>query len=273
MKIPNWLIIKIPLSTIIRFIWRHFIKKDMRKFGWIPQKPDKRDRKLTYMVRPLPEMVDLRPKDSPVYDQGNLGSCTGNAIAGAFEFEHIAEGLGDFKPSRLFIYYNERVIEHTVKKDAGAIIRDGFKVIGKGDKGVGVCSEDLWPYITSKFACKPSKKCFSEALKDLAIEYSALENNPAQLKGCLADGHPFVFGFTVYSNFMNIGSDGIMPLSEGSIEGGHAVMCVGYDDSRQVYIIRNSWGMDWGDKGYFYMPYEYMHGNLCSDFWTIRKVE
>ena len=239
-----------------------------KRFGWIKQEPDHRDKEIKFAIRELPKSDDLRPQCPPVVDQENLGSCTANAIAGAYAFEHLKQGEGEFNPSRLFIYYNERVIEHTIKQDAGAIIRDGFKVIHKK----GVCSEESWPYVISKFDVKPSKQCFSEALKNQAIQYMAVQQTPLQLKSCLADGYPFVFGFMVYSNFMNIGANGIMPMPAGAVEGGHAVMCVGYNETH--YIIRNSWGSKWGDKGYFYMPYEYMHNeNLCSDFWTIRKVE
>lgn len=247
-----------------------------KRFGWNPDLPDIRDYKLKLMVRKLPESIDLRSQCPPIYDQGNLGSCTANAIAGAYEFEHLKESFGEFVPSRLFIYYNERVIENSVNSDSGAMIRDGMKSIGNGDKGVGVCSETLWKYKISKFASKPSSKCYSEALKDQAIQYLSVQQSALQLKGCLADGFPFVFGFTVYSSFMNIGSDGIMimPLSSDSVEGGHAVMAVGYDEKQKAYIVRNSWGLDWGVKGYFYMPYDYMHNSdLSDDFWTIRKVE
>jgi C1A family cysteine protease len=246
-----------------------------RKFGWISQQPDIRDKHLPLTLKAVPPLVDLRSKCPPVYDQLNLGSCTANAIAAAYEYEHTRQGLGLFMPSRRFIYYNERVIENSVESDSGATLRDGMKVIGNGDKGVGVCSEWRWPYIVEEFAVQPSDECYRVAKHDEALQYLSVLQNPMQLKSCLAAGFPFVFGFTVYSSFMNIGSDGIMtmPLPDDIVEGGHAVMCVGYDDSKQAYIIRNSWGADWGVKGYFYMPYNYMHNaDLCDDYWTIRKV-
>jgi C1A family cysteine protease len=247
---------------------------ETKKFGWKKDSYDERDRKLMFRVVELPKSVDLRPKDTPIQDQGNLGSCTGNSSGANYNFEHINSGKGNFISSRLFIYYNARKIEGTVKEDSGAMLRDCFKTLGTGLQGKGVCSEELWPYNIGRFATKPCKKCYTEASKDRAIEYMRVEQTSMQLKGCLAEGHPFSFGFTVYSNFMNIGSDGIMSMPEGSEEGGHAVMCVGYDDAKQVYIVRNSWGSKWGDHGYFYMPYSYMHDkSLASDFWTIRKVE
>jgi|ERR1035437_6454154 C1A family cysteine protease len=245
-----------------------------RVFGWIKDSIDLKDRKLTLIARINPPYVDLRAKDTPIMDQSNCGSCTGNSSVAMYDYEHVNEGFGEFRGSRLFVYYNARKIEGTVNEDSGAMLRDCLKTLGTGSKGKGVCAETLWPYDVSKFANKPSCSCYSAAKKDQAIEYLAVEQTEMQLKGCLADGHPFVFGFTVYSNFMNIGSDGIMEMPKGSEEGGHAVLCVGYDDSRQVYIVRNSWGDSWGSKGYFFMPYTYMHDqSLCDDFWSIRKCE
>ena len=131
-----------------------------RKFGWIPQKPDFRDKKFKMMVRELPSSVDLRVLCTPMLDQGNLGSCTANAIASAYNYEHIRQFAKEFAPSRLFIYYNERAMEGTIKQDAGAVIRDGFKTINKQ----GVCAETIWPYNISKFASKPVPKCYYEGL-------------------------------------------------------------------------------------------------------------
>ena len=98
------------------------------------------------------------------------------------------------------------------------------------------------------------------------------------LKGCLAAGYPFVFGFTVLSSFetQEVADTGVMPMpADGDKQlGGHAVCCVGYDDDKQCFVVRNSWGSSWGDGGYFYMPYKYMtDSGLASDFWTIRWVE
>src|SRR5438445_13260812 len=133
--------------------------------GWVPDLPDQRD--LVYsapapFIMALPTAVDLRPQCPPVYDQGQLGSCTGNAIAGAIEFERLKQKLTDFVPSRLFIYYNERVIEGTVRSDSGAQIRDGIKSVASQ----GVCPETEWPYDITKFEQKPPSKAYADALTD-----------------------------------------------------------------------------------------------------------
>jgi C1A family cysteine protease len=246
-------------------------------YGWVPDLPDQRD--LVYSAPPafitaLPTAVDLRPHCPSVYDQGQLGSCTANAIGGAIEFERLKQGLSDFVPSRLFIYYNERVIEHTVNSDSGAQIRDGIKVVAKQ----GAPPETDWPYDINKFTEKPPAKAYQDAAKNQVSSYHRVTRVLNQFKGCLASGYPFVFGFTVYDAFESaqVAHTGHlnMPQPGEKVVGGHAVMAVGYDDTHQWFIIRNSWAATWGMKGYFTMPYQYlMESNLSDDFWTIRLVE
>lgn len=245
------------------------------KMGWLPDLPDQRDimyaAPMTVMLK-LPTSVDMRNQCPPVYDQGQLGSCTANALSGAYEFDLKKQQKPDFMPSRLFIYYNERVLINTVNSDSGAYIRDGIKTMNNQ----GVCPERDWPYDITKFTVKPSANCYAEASKCQIKSYQKLVNSLAQLKGCLAEGFPFVFGFTVYESFMTaqVAKTGIMPMPQQGEKtvGGHAVCAVGYDDSKQAFIIRNSWNTTWGIKGYFYMPYAYITSNLCNDFWTIRLV-
>ncbi|MEP6909122.1 MAG: C1 family peptidase [Actinomycetota bacterium] len=222
----------------------------------------------------LPKKVDLRSKMPPVYDQGELGSCTANAIGGVFEFEQVQQGLKDFMPSRLFIYYNERAMEGTIDTDSGAMIRDGIKSVAK----VGVCTETTWAYDISKFTEKPPKKAYDEAGKHQALIYRRVLDNLHQMQGCLASGHPFVFGFSVYQSFMTaeVAKTGEVPLPPRGEQliGGHAVIAVGYDDKTQRFIVRNSWGTGWGIKGYCTMPYGYLTDpGLARDFWAIHEVE
>jgi C1A family cysteine protease len=246
-------------------------------YGWSRDLPDARDfvygAPLMRFPQGLPPSVDLRSVCPPIYDQGQLGSCTANGIAGAIEFDQHKQGTTEFTPSRLFIYYNERVMENTVPQDAGAQIRDGIKSVAT----LGASPESDWPYDIAKFAQKPPLQAYTDAKQDLVTSYARVNQDLAQMQGCLADGYPFVFGFTVYASFEGpeIAKNGIMtmPAPGEKVVGGHCVVAVGYDDSQRMFIIRNSWGTGWGLKGYFMMPYEYMLGpRLTSDFWTIRSV-
>jgi C1A family cysteine protease len=258
-------------------------------YGWTPDLPDARDHLFAAplaAIGPLPASMDLRPKCPPVYDQGRIGSCTANSIAGAFEFLLLNEGQQDFTPSRLFIYYNERVIEHTVHTDSGAQLRDGVKSVAQ----LGVCPETEWPYDdtpppsdgapwppNAEAGKKPTKQCYTDALKHTVKSYQRVARGLTQMKGCLAQGYPFVFGFTVYESFesQQVAKTGIvpMPASGEQVLGGHAVLAVGYNDADQRFIVRNSWGTGWGDAGYFHMPYAYLtDAGLASDFWTLRLV-
>ncbi len=245
-------------------------------YGWVPDLPDHRDT-LYGAVRKipatLPPSVDLRPHCSPVEDQGQLGSCTGNSLAGAVEFLEKRDGVRFENVSRLFIYYNERVIEHTVSQDAGAMIRDGIKTLVKQ----GVCSEKTWPYKIAKFAVKPSPACYKEALDHQVLAYARIETLD-EMRTCLAEGYPFVFGFTVYESFesQQVAKTGVVPMPKPKEKmlGGHAVLAVGYKDAQKRFLVRNSWGSSWGMKGYFTIPYDYVaNRNLADDLWTIRRQE
>ena len=245
-------------------------------YGWVPDVPDQRDYLLSAVLRipaKLPGKVDLRPLCSKVEDQGQLGSCTANALAGALEFLERKDKVAFEDFSRLFIYYNERAVEHTIQSDSGAMIRDGIKTLAKQ----GVCSEKKWPYLISKFRLKPTPTCYKDALNHQITSYHRIITQD-EMRACLAEGFPFVFGFTVYESFESqaVAKTGVVNMPEQGEKslGGHAVLGVGYDDAEQRFIVRNSWGTGWGMKGYFTMPYKYVADrNLSDDFWTVRRGE
>jgi hypothetical protein len=258
----------------------HTHERKIKGYGWTRDVPDVRDH---YFAAPLflslPRRWSLLSKCPPVYDQSMLGSCSANAIAAAIQYERMRQGLprANRVPSRLFIYYNQRLIERDVEQDRGAQIRDGIKSVA----ALGACFEGAgkgeWSYDHARFAMKPPEACYANASLDRAVSYSRVRQQLDQLKGCIASGWPFVFGFTCYESFesASVARTGILHLPGLSehVIGGHAVMAVGYDDFSSVFVVRNSWGADWGDGGYFTMPYSYVTDpNLSGDFWTIRLV-
>ncbi len=245
-------------------------------YGWKPDLPDHRDVLYGVVHRvaaPLPSSADLRPICPPVENQGNLNSCTGNALAGVLEILEKKDKVPFQDLSRLFIYYNERVIEHSVQADDGAAIRDGIKSLVKQ----GVCTEESWPYVQNKWNVKPPRACYKEASEHQVTAYQRIQTLD-EMRACLAEGFPFVFGFSVYESFESpaIEKTGILDLPKPGERqvGGHAVVAVGYNDSDKRFIVRNSWGEAWGQGGYFTMPYEYLgNRNLADDLWTIRRAE
>ena len=155
--------------------------RKIQRYGWVPDLPDHRDYLYAAPIeifKALPASVDLRPGCPPVYSQGELGSCTANAIAGAIEFDQIKQGKIPFMPSRLFIYYNERAMEGTINSDSGAMIRDGVKSVANQ----GVCPESEWPYITSQFVLQPPARCYQDALSERAIVYQRIWQNLILMK-------------------------------------------------------------------------------------------
>ena len=213
--------------------------------------------------------IDLRNKCPPIYDQGELGSCTANALCAAVQFDKPS-----LHGSRLFVYYNERMLENTIPYDAGALLSDGIKTLQK----YGVCPESEWPYDITKFAIKPPQKCYIDSSKNIATKVANIKNDMKSMKNSLLNGYPFVVGIAIYDSFesVRVAATGMVPMpsQNDTLLGGHAVLCVGFDDKRQIWIMRNSWGINWGDKGYFYLPYNYLlDSNLSSDLWNIQTIK
>jgi C1A family cysteine protease len=254
-------------------------------------KPDHRDRLMAMPpVSELPPALSLRAMMPPVYDQGELGSCTANAIAAALDAIHAmdhpassangetTQGMsqcGFFGPSRLFIYYFERDAEGTVAEDAGGMLRDGIKVINRR----GACRETTWPYDISQFKNMPPETAIVEAKDYKAIQYERVPVSTLMIKSMIALNLPVVCGIQIYESFESdaVVATGFVPMPNTLTEqclGGHAVVIVGYDDSTRRFTLRNSWGAAWGDAGYFTLPYEYIQNpGFTSDAWAIQKAE
>jgi len=216
-----------------------------------------------------------------VYNQGSLGSCTANAVSFAYHCTELKQNnLKRISPSRLFLYYNTRALMGKTAVDSGAGIRTTMQAAAAN----GMCAESMWPYLTSRFADKPSAECYVEGVKCVVNEYISVPQTLENLKSVLVDGYPIAYGFNVYASFDRVGLDGKMPIPNKATEkinGGHAVCIVGYDDTIRFddatqlggFIVRNSWGVLWGAAGYFYVPYSVMlDTGVCSSFWFIRQV-
>lgn len=221
----------------------------------------------------LPTTVDLRNMFPPIYDQGELGSCTANALCSVFEFETIDQNIDvGFKPSRLFIYYNERKLEGTINEDSGATLSTGIKSLIK----YGVCSENICPYKVENFKKKPSTRAYKDARDHKVVISTNIEQDIFTMKATLYNKNPFVVGIAVYESFesQEVAKTGIvlMPKQGEKMLGGHAICICGYTETH--WIAKNSWGSNWGDKGYFYLPLIYLlDSNLSTDLWNISKIE
>ncbi len=258
--------------------------------GWLPDVPDYRDHtshskqvknlfnaQTPLCTGPLPDRVDLRKFCSPIEDQRDLGSCTAQAVAGLVEyFENRAKG--EFlDASRLFLYKVTRRL-YGFEGDSGAYIRGTIRAL----RIFGACPEDFWPYDTKRFDEEPTPFCYAFGQSYKAVEYYRLwDPDPAQLlkqlRGSLANELPFAFGFSVYSSIWDpeVQKTGDVPVpTDGDrLEGGHAIMAVGYDDNSKRLLIRNSWGTTWGDHGYGTLPYEYVEKGMADDFWVLVTAE
>lgn len=268
--------------------------------GWKPSVPDIRDWRHNFKGARTAASVDLRTTGHlpSVWDQGQIGSCTSHSAGAAYVFDLSLQGNiaapDDFMPSRLFHYYQERVMEGTTSEDAGATIADSVKAMNK----YGLPPEDEWPYIESKYASKPPQQAYTDALLRQALKYARVNRSVGDFQACLTAGIPIMVGFSVYESFEsnNVAANGVVPMprTREQLLGGHAVLVVGYLSGMEVsalleadglstanlnlssnyWVCRNSWSADWGHKGYFYMPQGYfMNSSLSSDFWTLQQVE
>lgn len=251
----------------------------LRGLGWIPDVPDFRDYSLTAndlraAGQGAPEASDLRSAMPRIWDQIDSSACTGFAGAAVNWHRQYVQGKECFEPSPLFIYYNARLLAGYAKYDIGSTIRDTMKSMGRW----GVCREESWPFQTSAVTKAPTKTRYREAERHQSKIYRRVERDIDAMRICLSNDRPIVFGFAVYSSFASaeVEASGYAPMPQKgeTMLGGHAAVKVGHIDSEEVFICRNSWSPDWGDGGYFYLPYGYAKdANLSDDFWTLDLVE
>jgi len=263
----NYIAKKLPDFDVVQF-QKSGTKSALRKFAWKKDEVDARD--YTFDVvksSKLPDTVDLRQYCSKIEDQGAMGSCGANAGVGALELLGISD-MERAELSRLFVYYNARAMRGRQNEDSGVFIRDVVKVLAKS----GACTERLWAYNTVNLFKKPSEVCYEDAHSRKISFYERISTTNA-IKMALSQGCPVIFGIQLYVSFNKVGASGIVKCP-GWFEpalGGHAMLIVGYKKigRRWHFIVRNSWGESWGDKGYCYIPFSYVAGR-GDDFWLIR---
>lgn len=244
-----------------------------RRYGWKRDIPDNRDILYALSARKVayPSSIDLRGQMPPIYDQRDTSSCTAQAIAACIQSAQKRSSLTDMMPSRLFIYYNERVMCGTVNEDSGAYIRDGIKACNI----YGLTDEKYWPFDTRKITTRPNQMVYDVAIKERIRFYASVQNTHVNnIKLALSHSNAVIFGFEVYEKFeTKTFDDNTVLKTPGWRErpiGGHAALIVGYDDAKKAFLVRNSWGADWGMNGYWWMSYDYVISEFCSDFWVIR---
>lgn len=251
------------------------------KYGLKPSKKHVSD--LHYAASPilsLPPVFSLRQQCPPVYDQGQTGSCTGNSTAGVCQLKRTLEGKQNVvEPSRSFIYYNARAMEGTTGEDAGATIKD----VCTGVIQNGFCSENEWPLDPATFLTTPPQKCFDDAKPEAGGQFlwvgEGLTGNALvkALKQAIASKDPIVAGITVYESFESaqVAKTGMVPVPHfwEQVLGGHAIAIIGWNDHIKCFECRNSWGPQWGDNGYFFLPYAFV-GNprLASEFGALQLI-
>ena len=209
----------------------------------------------------------MREWDSAIEDQGELGSCSGNAITNAYELQVKRLYPDKFTElSRLFVYYNSRLLDNAVMEDQGAYIRDSIKAVKK----FGICSEQLWPYDINKFTVRPTDECYNDALSRVITSYRSLDTIDDVLHA-VNDNKPVVIGITVYDSFNLVSKKNpVIPMPanyEKDSAGGHAMTIVGYDITNRQFLVKNSYGTDWGDRGYGWLPFDYLEAE-GFEYWV-----
>lgn len=214
-------------------------------------------------------VLDLRPWCSPIEDQSSASSCVGNGTVGALEFLQLRNGQPLLDLSRLFVYYNARLMTQDQDKDNGTYIRLAFGTLSS----LGTCSEAKWPYDLSKLFIRPTWGSYREAYPNKVDSYYSIDGSGQTridfVKRALRAQHVVVFGMIVDQDYMNY-TGGVVPMPKQVRvnSGGHCQVIVGFDDNKQCWIVRNSWGTGWGEAGYAYVPYAYLDASDANDFWV-----
>lgn len=223
-----------------------------------------------------PKRVDWRDFLDDIEDQQSTRAGTAFACADLLKYFERRSSGKIIEPSKLFIYKTTRRLLNW-SGDSGAKLRTCWQAIVR----CGVPCEEHWPFVVENLDREPDAFSYSSAMDFSTVRYVRLNDEEKgndetleTLKAYLAGGFPFVFGFSVSKQLMSTADIGA-PTSFDRINGGKAAMAVGYDDDRRyrsyrgAFLIRNSWGKEWGEDGYGWIPYAYVLKGLAADFWTI----
>jgi C1A family cysteine protease len=251
-------------------------------FGCEPDIVDPRDYRLKAGLDPVfREEIDLSHDlgFEEIRDQGSLGACTSFATTDMVRYVRYKTKLSYWEPSQLFTYYATRKLRNTINEDSGATAREALK----STVDYGVTKDNFWPYDITKFAEEPPKQAWDDALTHQSLAYFRLDQTLNDLIGCLSDGYPFTFGMKLYQSFIDYQKatffNVIIPIPDRKKEkylGGHCMLAVGYYKRNDEYIIivRNSWGIGFGTRGYVHIPLSLMlDPEVTFDFWTLRTSE
>lgn len=243
----------------------------MIKGGWIRDKPDPRDFRAKRQFGDY--CHDLRDTGflPPIYQQYDTNACTSMSIGAAIEYMTKKEGKPEFKPSKLFIYWNARMLSNCTDRDDGAEIRDAFKSLSRW----GSAPDADLPFLHQNIQREPPQKAYDDAKKEVITQYSRLSSTASDIMFTIMQGKPVVFGFEMYENLQDddVIKTGNIKMPKGKHLGGHCMLIVGVAKTGNYVIVRNSWGEEWGDKGYGTIPIDYIENdNLTGDFWTIDVV-
>jgi papain like protease len=245
--------------------------------GCLLDAPSPKDYRTVFPLTALPDAVDLREFCTRVEDQGQIGSCTSNAAVGALEYLFCRRDHRAINLSRLFVYFNARRLkgDGEIAKDAGASIRQAMASLA----AFGTCREELWPYDPSLFAMQPPLDAYADAQRHEAVEYARVDGLDAAMRA-LAQGLPVVFASIIPKRCYEAAREtGVMPAMTDEERAtnrreGHAMLLVGYDKPARMFLVRNSWGEDWGDRGYCRIPFDIVETKgLEEEFWVIGRLE
>lgn len=225
-----------------------------------------------HFMAPLLDFLpaEFSVRSIPIYDQGYTGTCVANGCTAAFRkkvFDLTGNYSKDF--SRLYVYWNARVIDGGAIEDNGTYVRSGFKAMNKK----GLALEGLWPFIESMVNTQPPVEAFDNGLLNLVVEYARVGQTEEELKRTIYSGAVIPFGMEIYQSFDQGNWDRtsfIIPKPSGVLLGGHCMDLVGWSD--KGYLVQNSWGEEWGDGGFCHLPYDIAHSDVCYDFWCIQSI-